>query len=114
MIGLRKGEERGRYPLCKEEENEPRILLKCKEIKIWREQFLHKKRPQINEETVYRKLVSNTKILELRHWVYFYIQNKVYIVTLTKKIAAEWRRKTVKCTIHGDSILYTTYNNTIR
>jgi DNA-binding transcriptional regulator YhcF (GntR family) len=24
------------------------------------------KRPQINEETVYRKLVSNTKILELR------------------------------------------------
>jgi hypothetical protein len=39
---VRKGEERGRYRLCKEEENEPRILLKCEEIKIWREQFLHK------------------------------------------------------------------------
>ena len=34
---------------------------------------------------------------------------------VSKKIAAEWRRKnTVKCTSHGDSILYTTYNNTIR
>jgi precorrin-2 methylase len=37
------------------------------------------------------------------------------MVTLTKTIAAEWRRrKTVKCTSHGDSILYTTYHNTIR
>lgn len=37
------------------------------------------------------------------------------MVTLTKTIAAEWRRRNnVKCTSHGDSILYTTYNNTIR
>ena len=79
MIGLRKGEERGRYPLCKEEENEPRILLKCEEIKIWREQFLHKKRPQINEETVYRKLVSNTKVLELRILgIFLYIEQSVH------------------------------------
>jgi hypothetical protein len=42
--------ERGRYPLCKKEENESHILLKCKEIRIWREQVLNKKWPQINEE----------------------------------------------------------------
>jgi hypothetical protein len=40
---MRKGVVRGRYPLYKKEENESHILLKCKEIKIWREQFLHKK-----------------------------------------------------------------------
>jgi hypothetical protein len=40
----------------------------------------------------------------------------MYIVTLTKKIAGEWRkrRNTVKCTSHGDSVLYTTCHNTIR
>jgi len=37
MRGLRKGEERGRYPLCEEEEekNESHILLKCKAMKGW-------------------------------------------------------------------------------
>jgi hypothetical protein len=32
------------------------------------------------------------------------------------EIAAEWRKRisTVKCTGHGDNILYTTYNNIVR
>jgi precorrin-2 methylase len=36
--------------------------------------------------------------------------------TLSKKHVAEWskKRNTVKYTSHGDSILYSTYNNTIR
>ena len=76
---MRKGLERERYPLHKKEENESHILLKCKEIKIWREQFLHKKRPQINEETVCRKLVSKTKILELRILgIFLYIEQNVH------------------------------------
>jgi hypothetical protein len=35
MRGLRKGAERGRCPLCEEENNESYILLKCKKMKGW-------------------------------------------------------------------------------
>jgi hypothetical protein len=43
LVGLRKRVVIGRYALYKKGENESHILLKCKEIKIWGEQFLHKK-----------------------------------------------------------------------
>jgi hypothetical protein len=34
-------------------------------MKRWQKQFFNKNWLQINEETVYRKLISNTKTLEL-------------------------------------------------
>ena len=50
------------------------------------------------------------------YWVHFYIQNKMYMGTLSKQIASECRkrRNSVECTSHGDSTLYITYHNTIR
>jgi hypothetical protein len=36
---MRKGFEKGGYPLCREMEDVLRILLKCSEIRKWREQF---------------------------------------------------------------------------
>jgi hypothetical protein len=64
-MGLRKGEETGRYPLCKKEEWTTYTSEMQRDKNMERTIFTQKW-PQINEETVYRKLVSNTKILELR------------------------------------------------
>jgi hypothetical protein len=39
LRGMRKGSEKGRCPLCSEEEDSIHILLKCSETRKWREQF---------------------------------------------------------------------------
>jgi hypothetical protein len=40
--GIRRGAEKGRCPLCKEE-NEIHILQKCKDTQRWRENFMNNK-----------------------------------------------------------------------
>jgi hypothetical protein len=40
---MRKGFEKGRCPLCSEDEDSIHILLKCSETRKWREQFLSRK-----------------------------------------------------------------------
>jgi hypothetical protein len=43
LRGMRKGFDKGRCPLCSEEEDPKHILLKCSETRKWREQFLSRK-----------------------------------------------------------------------
>jgi hypothetical protein len=50
--------------LCEKEENKPLILLIFKETKRW-ENNLKENGLQLKEERAYRKLINNTKTLEL-------------------------------------------------
>jgi len=54
-------------PLCEKGKNESHALLKCTETKRWREWFCSKKWLKLNEETAHKKIISNTKILELEN-----------------------------------------------
>jgi hypothetical protein len=64
---MRKGFEKGRCPLCSEDEDAIHILLKCSETRKWREQFLSRKWLMLNEWIVYKKIINCTNIIELRN-----------------------------------------------
>jgi hypothetical protein len=49
LRGMRKGFEKGRCPLCSEDEDAVHILLKFSETRKWREQFLSRKWLRLNE-----------------------------------------------------------------
>jgi len=53
LRGLRTGVGKGRWSAYKEEENVVRIPLKGKDTPGWREEFLNKKRVQVNEEVAH-------------------------------------------------------------
>jgi hypothetical protein len=55
LRGMRKGFEKGRCPLCREDEDAIHILLKCSETRKWREQLLSRKWLYVNEEVVYKE-----------------------------------------------------------
>jgi hypothetical protein len=61
---MRKGFEKGRCPLCSEDEDD--ILLKCSKTRKWREQFLSRKWHILNEWIAYMKIINCTNIIELR------------------------------------------------
>jgi hypothetical protein len=61
LKAIRRGLEKGRCPLCWGEE-EKHILLKCKESKKWREEWIKSNRPNINEDLVYKKIICCTNI----------------------------------------------------
>jgi hypothetical protein len=46
-------------------EDAKHMLLKCPEIKKWRE-FICSKRLNINENTVYRKIISSTHVTKMK------------------------------------------------
>jgi hypothetical protein len=60
LRGIRKVFERGRCPLCSGEEdaNHIRVVLKCFEIKKWREEYVNSNWLNINEDLVYKKIIS--------------------------------------------------------
>jgi hypothetical protein len=62
---MRKGSEKGRCPLCSEDEDAIHILLKCSETRTWREQFLSRKWLGLNEWIVFKKRINCTNIIEL-------------------------------------------------
>jgi len=47
------------------------VFLKCNEMQQWREQFLHTKWSDINEETTYKKINYCNKITELKNFSTF-------------------------------------------
>jgi hypothetical protein len=63
---MRKGFEKGRCPLCNEEEDPIHILLKCTETRKWREQFLNRKWLRLNELIVLKKIINCNNSIELR------------------------------------------------
>jgi hypothetical protein len=77
LRGMRKGSEKGRCPLCSEDEDAIHILLKCSETKKWREQFLSRKWLMLNEGTAYKKIINCTNITELRNiGIYLFNSNE--------------------------------------
>jgi hypothetical protein len=67
LRGMRKGFEKGRCPLCSEDEDAIHILLKCSETRKWMEQFLSRKWLRLNEWIIYKKILNCTSIIELRN-----------------------------------------------
>jgi hypothetical protein len=67
LRGMRKGFEKGRCPLCSEEEDPVHILLKCSETRKWREQFLSRKWLRLNELIVLKKIINCNNSIELRN-----------------------------------------------
>jgi hypothetical protein len=67
LRGIRRGVEKGRCPLCNEEENESHILLKRKETHRWREQFLNDKWLCINEEMQSQKITNANNVTEFKN-----------------------------------------------
>jgi hypothetical protein len=63
LRGMRKESEKGRCPLCSEEEDPIHILLKCSETRKWREQFLNRKwlRP------AFKKIINCNNSIELKN-----------------------------------------------
>jgi hypothetical protein len=64
---MRKGFEKGRCPLCSEEEDPIHILLKCSETRKWREQFLSRKWLRLNEWIVLKKIINCNNSIALRN-----------------------------------------------
>jgi hypothetical protein len=70
---MRKGFEKGRCPLCSEDEDPIHILLKCSETRKWREQFLSRKWLRLNEWIFFKKIINCTNSIELRNiGIYLY------------------------------------------
>jgi hypothetical protein len=67
LRGMRKGFQKERCPLCSEEEDPTHILLKCSEIRKWREQFLSRKWLRLNELIVFNKIINYNNSIELRN-----------------------------------------------
>jgi hypothetical protein len=78
-----KGSEKGRCPLCSEDEEAIHTLLKCSETRKWREQFLSRKWLVFNEWIAYKKTINCTNIIELINiGIYLYktkckLENKI-------------------------------------
>jgi hypothetical protein len=59
--------EKRRRLLCRQEEDALHILLKCSEMRKWREQSLNRKWLIDNEEIAYKRLIYCTNAVELRN-----------------------------------------------
>jgi hypothetical protein len=82
LRGMRKGFEKGRCPLCSEDEDAIHILLKRLETRNWRDQFLSRKWLKLNEGLAYKKIINCTNIIELKNiGIYLY------------KIKCKWENK---------------------
>jgi hypothetical protein len=67
LRGIRRGWEKGTYPLCRDNEDAKHIPLSCPETKKWRMQFINKKWLCINEELAYKKIVNCTNKAHIVH-----------------------------------------------
>ena len=65
------GAEKGRHLLCKKEENETHMLLKCKKTQWWRQKLF--KSLDISDEILYKKITSCVKNTKLETQENFYL-----------------------------------------
>jgi hypothetical protein len=79
---MREGSEKGRCPLCSEDEDAVHVLLKCVETRKWRKQLLSRKWLTVNEESAYKKIINCTNAVKLRN-----IGNYRY------KVRCKWENK---------------------
>jgi hypothetical protein len=64
---MRKRFEKGRCPLCSEEEDPIHILLKCSEMRKWRARLLSRKWLRLNEWIVFKIIINCTNSIESRN-----------------------------------------------
>jgi hypothetical protein len=67
LRGSRKGVEKETCPLCLGKEDTKHILLECLETENWRTEMLCKRWVDINEEVVYRKMLSCTNKMMVKN-----------------------------------------------
>jgi hypothetical protein len=67
LRGSRKGVEKGTCPLCLGKEDTKHILLECLETNDWRMEMLCERWLDINEEMVYKKVLSCTKNMMVKN-----------------------------------------------
>jgi hypothetical protein len=60
LKGVRRNADKGRCPLCLEEEDVKHILLEFKGTKYWREKLIHDKWLNMNKEVACRKILKIT------------------------------------------------------
>jgi hypothetical protein len=65
LIGVRRNADKGRCPLCLEEEDVKHVLLECKETNHWRVKLIHGKWLNLNKEVTYRKITTRVHIQNL-------------------------------------------------
>jgi hypothetical protein len=65
LRGIRRGFEKGRCPLCWEEDVK-HILLRCNESKKWREEWVNSNWPNINEDLAYKKIIGCTNVNRIK------------------------------------------------
>jgi hypothetical protein len=95
LRGMRKGSEKGRCPLCSEEEDPIRILLKCSETRKWREQFLSRKWLRLNELIVFKKIINCNNSTELRNIGSYLYKIKCKWDNRIRNLSSELGSKTV-------------------
>jgi hypothetical protein len=67
LKGTRNGLEKGRCPICNEEEDTVHILLKCPDMRKLGEHLLSRKQLTDNEEIAYKKTINCINTLEIRN-----------------------------------------------
>jgi hypothetical protein len=66
LKGIRRGLEKGRCPLCWGEKDVKHILLKCKESRKWREEWVNSNWPNIIEDLLYKKIICCTNVNKIK------------------------------------------------
>jgi hypothetical protein len=90
-LGIRKGLEIGRCPLCSGDEDAIHILLKCPGTRRLREHHLSRKWQIINEELAYKKIINCTNTVELRN-----------LGTYFCKIKCKWENRIKELLLDGE------------
>lgn len=67
MEDVRRSKENGRRTLYNEEDYQIEIFLNYKETQSWKEQFYNDRWLHMNEETAHKKVITCTKITELKN-----------------------------------------------
>jgi hypothetical protein len=67
LKGVRQNTDKGRCPLCFNEEDAKHILLDCRDTRNWRLKLLNDKWPSMNKEVAYRKMLRCTNKDQIRN-----------------------------------------------
>jgi hypothetical protein len=73
---IRRGFEKGRYPLCLWEEDAKHILLKCSETKKWGEECVNSNWLNTNEDSAYRKIISCANVNKITSLTKYLLKTK--------------------------------------
>jgi hypothetical protein len=73
---IRRGFERGGYPLCLGEVDAKHIVLTCFETKKWREEYINSNWLNINEDLAYNKIISRINVNRIKALRKYFFKTK--------------------------------------